>query len=1077
MAQDVRFYDEIVIFVDKMNSNAKALILNASAGSGKTYRLAYKYILDVLGDQPDAVGGGFNQHAYRHILAVTFTNKATEEMKSRILNQIHLLAIGKPSSYLKKLIEETGLSEKVLRERALRVRRAILHDYSRFSILTNDTFFQRILRAFVKELGVEMNYSIELDTAPIITKSVDALLESIDSNADLQRWVHDMAQDRIEAGERWDIREGIMRLQRELFKENTKGPIERIKDKEELKRIVFRYTTKADQQIEALRELARQASAAISEAGYSHSDFSRSFTTYFDRIATGDTKAPTPTVLAHAYDLPEQWFAKNKRTPQLIALAERLQPMMARIVEIHTLANSRNLLLQNYRSFALLNDLYRKSVEICKEENTMLLSETKHTIAEFVTESDAPFIYEKVGTRFERYMIDEFQDTSFKEWKNFLPLLRNAMSQSANTAVLLVGDIKQSIYRWRGGDWKILGKIAPEDISQGGIEYATEPLNDNYRSLHRIVEFNRDIFDKLVADDNTRLNTMLDSALERSLISQQKHQQLYNTIANAYASHGQTAKRESLHEGYVAVTVYDDEPDIVGCVKSVIDQGYKPCDITILIRRKRESYAIAQQLLAAGSEDERYRFDITTQEALSLNNSYAISFILAVMRLAANRNDSISLAIYNRYQNACRFDATLSDEEVAFLDTLRVSSPEEAFEKILIRYNSILAPHTAYIQALHEHVAKFSTTRVADLGLFLRWWEENGEGKSVGVERNERAIEIMTIHKAKGLENKVVIIPHCDWSLKPATDSGRIQNTVWATPSQKSGIADLDKFPISFNSTVEESIFSEAFYEESVYSHVDALNLLYVAFTRAGEQLHIFVPKKGDSAKTNASTVGALLHNALDLSSGKYEYGTFDTPEPECDKGKNDSQRGENKVVRLNDYPSSEVVQRLSTDEARYFDDVLSGRLSPRDEGILLHKILEKAETRDDIAKAGEEAVANGLLSEQEWQRLLHTITQTLDSTIAGEWFDGKWTTIRSEAGIISLNDGIKRPDRVMISDERTVVIDYKFGERSRTHRKQIGQYIALLREMGYKNISGYVWYIREQHIAKYDPADFADEK
>ena len=1047
-----------------MKNSAKALILNASAGSGKTYRLAYKYILDVLSDRPDELGGGFDPRSYRHILAVTFTNKATEEMKSRILNQIHTLATGRQSDYLDALIKDTGLTEEVLRHRALQVRSAILHGYSRFSILTNDTFFQRILRAFVKELGIELNYSIELDTAPIFTKSVDALLEGIDQNKELQRWVRDMALDNIKQGKAWKIREGFTRLRRELFKENTKEPIASITNKEELKQEVFRYTNIVDKRIEQLRALAAQASALIADSGFTHADFMRNFTKLFDTVAAGEPYKPSATIIKYCDGDVAAWCRKNEKRTALFALAKQLQPMLKQIIDIAPLTKSRDLLLGNYHSFALLNDIYHMSLKICRDDNTMLLSETKHAIAEFLTESDAPFIYEKVGNRFERYMIDEFQDTSFKEWKNFLPLLRNAMSQSADTVLLLVGDIKQSIYRWRGGDWKILASIAPADISQGGYQYKSEPLKDNYRSLVNIVEFNKMFFNAAIPLENDHLNEMLDVALQADLITHDLHSRLYNSIKLAYADHEQTAKRKSHNKGYVRVSTYDESPDLVGCIREVLDQGYKPCDITVLIRNNRESYPIAQQLLEAGNcDDPRYRFDITTQEALLLGNSQALEFIIAIMRLALNRDDVISLAIYNRYTKACDFKAKLLDEEHHFLNAIRVSSPEEAFEKIVIRFGDLLAPHTAYVQALHEHVSKFCSSKVADISLFLKWWEENKNDKSLIVERSERTLEIMTIHKAKGLENKVIIIPYCKWSLKPKSSNGSITNIVWAKPSAKSGV-NIKSFPVPFSTDVDSSIFSEAFFEESACALIESLNLLYVALTRAGEQLYIFVPER---KSTSINDVGALFRQTLEFKEGRYELGEPEGPEPE--KERREIARGERHNVRMEDYPTSELPLQLSIRESRYFDEESDLRLSPRDEGILLHKVMENASTRDDIYRAGEQAIIDGLLSREVWSELKGRIEKMLDGSIAGEWFDGSWEQVRSESSIIGSKDGLKRPDRVMLRGRKAVVVDYKFGHQTASHTKQMGEYIALLRQMGYTDVGGYLWYVREQRIVPYD--------
>lgn len=1045
----------------------RAKILNASAGSGKTYRLAYKYVSDVLGSENER--GDFDAAAYRRVLAVTFTNKATEEMKSRILRQIHALASGGRSDYLAMLMRDTGKSEQELRRRAVRVRTATLHDYSRFTILTNDTFFQRILRAFIKELGIELNYSLELDTAPILSKSADAVIGDIASNRELYDWVMEMAKDRIEAGEKWNIRDGILLLHNELFKEYTKEAIAHATDKKELKRIVFGFAAKADKAIGELKATAQKAIDAIAAAGYSESDFKKGTAGYLTKIAAGKIEQPTKTTAALVGGTPDRWFAKaRKATPDMLALAQSIQPLFDKVcdeaADAAELANSKAILLQNYRSFALLNDLYRKSLEICREENTMLLSETKHIISQFITESDAPFIYEKVGNRFDRYMIDEFQDTSLGEWRNFLPLLRNAMSQCEDISVLLVGDIKQSIYRWRGSDWNILGSLAPEELGRSDTEIET--LDCNYRSLPTIVEFNNMIFDRGTAIDNAELNAMLDTAREQSKISRTVHAHLYDTLLRAYAGHRQKPQRKCANCGYVNITVCREEPDFVGRIKSIIDKGYRPCDITVLVRSKNDGYAIAQRLLAVKDEgDPRYRFDVMTQEALKLNNSPAVAFVIAILRLAVNRRDRLSLAIYDRYRKNCDFTAQLTDEENAFLDSLRGMSPEEAFENIVMKYAPEKDGQTAYVQALHEIVVKFCANRIADIALFLKWWDENGDGKSVSVERSESAIEIMTVHKAKGLENKVVVIPYCKWDLNPSASSGWKKNTIWTEPSAGSGIEGLGAFPVSFNNTVADSAFAEGFYEETVYSHVDAVNLLYVALTRAAEQLHIFIPERAAKMKT----VGRFICDALpadgfvECGDGTKvcEFGENTPPEP-FDEKESGSER-----VRINEYESSPVNMRMRLPSARYFDDGEQVRLSPRNMGISLHRVFENAASRDDITAAIHQMVIDGVLSDDEAGTITAQIERTLAETVAGEWFDGEWTLVRRENNIIVPRHGILRPDRVMIKGRRAVVVDYKFGEAKPSYARQVAEYADILRNMGYDDVRGYIWYVKSGEIVE----------
>lgn len=1053
----------------------RAKILNASAGSGKTYRLAYKYVYDVLSSHNSR--GEFDVSAYRHILAVTFTNKATEEMKSRILKQINALASGAASDYLAMLLRDTGLDEAELRRRAMRVRTAILHDYSRFTVLTNDKFFQRILRAFIKELGIELNYSLELETAPIIAESADALLEEIGERKELRNWITDMVEDRIERGQKWNIRHGILSLNKELFKEQTEAAIKAIGNKEQLKKAVFKFNGEVQKEVDALRAEAQKAVDIITQAGYKAEDFKNSTASYLFRTAAGNITAPTATAFRMIGASPQDWFTKkSKPDAGLLSVASRIQPIMdhvcARAMDVVSADISRNILRKNYLGFALLNDLYRKVLDICKENNTMLLSETKRIIAQFINDNDAPFIYEKVGNRFDRYMIDEFQDTSLGEWHNFLPLLRNAMAQSEEVSVLLVGDIKQSIYRWRGSDWKILGSVAPAELGRENIDIET--LDCNYRSLPTVVEFNNMVFERGVERDNATLNTALEIALCDRKISPATYKTLYDTLRRAYSGHAQTPRRRCTHSGYVNITIHgkEDEPGIVARIKSIIDQGYRPCDITILVREKKESYSIAQQLLAVKSEnDPRYRFDVMTQEALRLNSAPVIKFLLAVMRLAINRRDSVSLAIYNRYHKACDFTAQPTAEESALWDSLAMLSPEEAFENIVMHYHAECEGQTAYVMALHEEIVRFCAKRVADIALFLKWWDENGGNKSLSVERGESTIEIMTIHKAKGLENKVVLIPYCDWRLTPSSNNGMRTNIIWAAPIKGSNIDGIGTFPVPFMDNVAQSAFAEGYYTETVYAHTEAINMLYVAFTRAGEQLHIFISednlKDSKGNPKDGKNVGGLLYSLLpeneftacDDGTRQYTLGKFDAPEP-FEKRASDTER-----VRMDDCTTSPVNLRLRLQSARYFDNGEQVQLSPRNMGIRLHRVFENASSREDIAAAIAQMVTDGILSADDARSLTAQVEQTLNTTIAGEWFSGQWTTVRRESNILAPRKGLLRPDRVMIRGGQAVVVDYKFGKPQSQYGEQVKEYASMLTQMGYDDVRGYLWYIKSGNI------------
>lgn len=864
----------------------RARILNASAGSGKTYQLAYKYVRDVV-EQPTL---------YRHILAVTFTNKATEEMRSRILSEIHTLASGGKSGYLASLCAELSLDERTVRTRAREARTRILHDYSRFTILTIDTFFQRILRAFIQELGLDLNYNVEIETASVLSKSADALVEQIRIDEELQRWLTAFVQERIEDGKRWDVREGILALGNEIFKESNRETLSAERSKAELNRIVGKATGRAKAGKKEFQELGVRAMNLMNTAGVTTADFtgkSRSFAGYFAAAAAGEIKAPTATVRKMSATT-EGWCAKD--SPALPLVAE-LQPLLAELCARYDRSirfwNTTDLLRENYRSFALLQDLYGKVRQMCSDENVMMLSETKNILSEFIRHNDAPFIYEKVGNRYDRFMIDEFQDTSTREWENFLPLLGNAMAQSEQTSVLIVGDIKQSIYRWRGGDWEILHRRAARELGEASTE--TIHLKENFRSLPLVVEFNNRMIGKVVESDNTALNQLLAQAPPHALGGKAR-EELRDTLQEAYREHAQSARKKGLHPGYVNITHYAGEPPLIERIKALVNKGFRPKDMMILVRSGTDGTKVASALLdfKRRNTDPRYRFDVMTQEALIVGTAPISSFVIACLKLAMNPADSLSRAIYNHFSAKPSFDAELTEEEVVFLKSLRLFPPEEAFERIVMRYDlQERREEIAYLQAVHEQIINFCAGRVADIPLFLKWWDEQGSGRSLSVEQGETTIEITTIHKAKGLEKKVVLIPYCNWTLNPKS-SGLSANIVWAEGTDGE-LEEIGRFPVRYKTSMGESLFSADYYREMIYAHVDNINLLYVALTRAVESLHIFIPQKGAKGPNVGQLIlqniapedGTVRLDGLEGSCSRdeaaetYEFGEFAGPEPD----------------------------------------------------------------------------------------------------------------------------------------------------------------------------------------------------
>ncbi|MBE6199089.1 MAG: DNA helicase UvrD [Rikenellaceae bacterium] len=1047
----------------------RARILSASAGAGKTYRLAYKFVHDVISYYST------KPYLYRAILAVTFTNKATEEMKSRILKEINML-ITQPdkSNYMKDLLQHTRLSQEEISRRAKHIQTSILHDYSRFTILTIDKFFQRILRAFIKELGIDLNYNIELETNNILSLSTDSLIEDIPNDSKLEEWIMAFAEEQISEGKAWDIRSSINKLGKEIFKEDNKQTILESVPKEELRNIISSAEAKTNAIKEKAKKIGNEAIAIITDAGLVPENLvgkSSGVGVIFSKIAQGDLVEPGKT-LREKSSTCEGWEASGltkAQRCQVNAIAPRLQPLAEAYCKLYDeslkLRTSLSMIKQTYRSYALLQDIYRKVNDQCNSEGVMLLPETKYILSRFVAGNDAPFIYEKMGNRFERYMIDEFQDTSAKEWYNFVPLLQNAMSQAEDESVLIVGDVKQSIYRWRGGDWRILHRGVEKSLGKDNT--ITEYLKFNYRSLPEVVNFNNNIIGQVIENANSTLNNELETAAKQGRLTAGAKEELTDTLLNAYASHSQTPSKSGDEEGYVRVEFYDNKSElpIIKCIESAIERGYAYKDILILCRSKDSIKDIADLLLEYKKQNDS--FNIMTQDALIVGKAVINQFIIAVMRLSQNPSDNVCRAITNRFLQR-DYSTTFSDEEQSFLSEISQLTPEEAFERIVQRYE--LYSHKkeiAYLQALHEQVITFCSSKVADIQLFLKYWDEEGADSSLSVEMNDNTIELSTIHKAKGLERKVVILP-CNWSVTPHAN-----DLVWAKPTlaDDDQLAQVGRFPLMYKSDMAVTIFGDEYYRELVYSCVDNINLLYVALTRAQEELYLFIPSykkdsKNKDEKFKENTVGKMVWERINAGAKTDDEGcTYVEYGSPITKVSTDKKLGNN--ILLNEYPTTLSKQALRLPENRYFEDE-SATPSPRSIGIMMHSILNEATNAEDIAVRIDKAFNAGKIDEQQRTELRQIIEREFEREQVKEWFSD-WDMVRNENDIISSHIiGTRRPDRVMIKGSRAVVVDYKFGaEKLPSHKRQIENYMSLLSQMGYTEIEGYIWYLSIGEILK----------
>ncbi|MBP3356112.1 MAG: UvrD-helicase domain-containing protein [Rikenellaceae bacterium] len=1044
-------------------------IYNASAGSGKTYSLAYEYVRNVI-ESPVL---------YRHILAVTFTNKATEEMKSRILSEINKLANGERTGYLRDLGRELGLSEEAIRSRATEARTYILHDYSHFAVLTIDKFFQRIIRSFIKELGIELNFNLELQTDTLLSEATDALIERISSDDKLRRWIFELVEERIDGNAAWNIKKNIEEIGTEIFREEYKAAPVAL-DRDRLREIVHRASAQAAEIEKRMGELARRATEIIDGAGLALGDFtggSRSGVGYFYRVAAGEI-GPYSKTTANLLEA-ESWHPKKgANNAGVEAVTPALRSLLGELCGIYDdnyrFLNSCRLLAGGLRDFALLADLARQVETLCREQNLMHISDTNDTLARLIAgNNDTPFIFEKVGNYYHRFMIDEFQDTSVKQWENFIPLLHNTLSEEPGTPVLLVGDVKQAIYRWRGGDWRILSS----EVARRLATRPPRPLTTNWRSLPAVVEFNNEVIGSIVDADNAALDALTDKGLEQGDIGRPMHRQLHGALAAAYRDFRQECARDQ-QPGYVTLTTYPRRPGepvvppVVERIKALQDQGYAAGDIAILVRRNTEGSRIAQLLLEHKNSgaDPGYCFDVVSSDSLQVGSADICSLVVACLRLAVNSDNTIARALFNRWFDR-PFDAPLSPEDDRLFRHLRLLSPQEAFERIVLAFGlGDRERDVAYLQALHQQIVNFCTNSVADIPLFLKAWDDHGHKQPINIPPSRSAITVTTIHKSKGLAYPAVIIPFCNWSMTPV-----LNPTLWSS-CEGTPFQELGRAPVRYEQKTAESLFSERYYQETVMSHIDNVNTLYVALTRAQNELHIMIPLQsrqrsgihdlllaalsGDAASGQARAGASLKGTYAEEPDREIARYAFGTP-TRMTSGKTDP------AEPLTRYATGETAGRvkLRLPSQRYTDEQESTpALSPRNFGILMHRAFEQSETREDIMRSVTLMERQSLLSPHEGALLREKIEAAFTNPLIRNWFEGDWDQVRNENEIISPQ--IHRPDRVMTKATRAVVVDYKFGMAHRTqHAAQIRAYMRLLQEMGYTEVEGYLWYVQLDDI------------
>lgn len=1074
-----------------MEQDPRLLVYKASAGSGKTFTLAVQYIRQLIEDP----------YSYRRILAVTFTNKATTEMKERILSQLYGIATSLKSSdgYLKEIMKTSNKSVDEIRKAADTALKNIIHDYSRFRIETIDSFFQSVMRNLARELELGANMTIELNNGDVLSDAVDSMIEKLDRMSPTLYWLLEYIEERIADDKRWNVSSEIKGFGRNIFDEEyiEKGVAlrEKLKDTKFIPQYRKKLQEKRESILDTMKGFNEHFQEILNANGLTPADLkngARGIGSYFNKIASGklsnDVRNST---VEKCLEGAENWTTKTSPYKDtIISLANQVLIQVLNDAE-NTRMSSNKVLNSCDMSLRYLNNLQllmRIDSEVREQNlshNRFLLSDTNALLHSIIREGDASFVYEKIGTTIDTVMIDEFQDTSRMQWENFHLLLEESLAQKEGS--MIVGDIKQSIYRWRNGDWKILAGL-DKDRS---FRLNSKTLDTNWRSEANIIAFNNDIFtsackvlnERYKADEGEDCTQLLDA---------------YSDVCQ------KTSKNTK--EGYIKLSFLKNSEEhpytdttmelLAEEVDSLVKKGVRVNDIAILVRKNKSIPAIADYF------DKNTPYRVVSDEAFRLDASLAVCMLIDGLRYISEPTDRIACArLAVAYQNEILkknvdYNTVLLNSVEDYLPAeFRLMLPEmslmplyELLEKLFVIFRmDMIEEQDAYLCAFYDAVTEYMQNNSSELTSFLTYWSETLYAKTIP-SGEISGIRILSIHKSKGLEYHTVLLPFCDWKMENETFNHMLWCRINEEDADKEPFCELDLTPVNYSSAMAESYFSDSYREERLQLWVDNLNLLYVAFTRACKNLIVWCK---DEQK---DTVSKLLRESIDCMKEikmtcnmpeldeedeenkeendepiVYEYGEI------CISGEKKKSDSTNRLVAIPDAVNVKI-ESLETEidfkQSNRSADFIRGDEDEEEnlrsqyirQGQLLHTLFASIDTKEDLIAAIERLLFEGVIESAEKAQEIYEIAEkALNLDEVKDWYSGEWT-LYNECSIIYNDEQGKmqtrRPDRVMMKGNEVVVIDFKFGKKKPEYYTQVREYMSLLSEMGYTDIKGYIWYV-----------------
>lgn len=1013
-------------------------------------------------------------------------------MKDRILEYLDDFAQGRSDSLAAELQKELSMDPLTFRQHSQETQSTLLHQYDNFSISTIDAFFQKVIRSFTREAGLVGDYRLEIDQDTVLEEVIDNLIDELGSNRELTEWVVDFAKENLENERSWDVRFSLMDFSREIFREEFKeieDEVNKVTSQDGFfKTLRDKLWSVKNNFIQEVCHPAREILDIVKAKGWDANDFSygknSGLFTFISQFAfqrsLSKYKTPSDRVRNYFTD-PLNWPNRKSLHAKDIAslAASEMVPALMRILDIYDakfrLAFSCEIALKNMYVFGLITDISRKLKEYKDENNLMLLADAPKFLNGVIRDSDTPFIYEKVGSFYRNYLIDEFQDTSGLQWQNFQPLIVNSLDQGYQS--LVVGDVKQAIYRWRGGDLSLLQEKISGFIGNERVD--VRELNNNFRSARQIVDFNNTIF--------TKASQIL--SLEAGL----------SVPTRAYEDVEQQVSRNET--GFVEVEFLEEERSgedrdssswkeqamrkVPRILERLQENGAALKDIAILVRKNDEGQQIATYLLQYKNTDEAKpgcSYDVVSNESLRIDGAASVNLLLGALRYLLNADDSIARAqLGYEFARLHEPDRDLSEvfavsNQLNFENNLPPAFTRQklALKKLpLIELTETLVQifqlgkitgELVYLQTFQDLVLEFSSRERNDLGAFLEWWETIKNKKSIQISGEVNAAQILTIHKSKGLQFKYVIIPFCSWNL----DHEKWQAPNLWVKSDEGPFKDAGFLPVPYARNLEDTYFSKYYAEERTKIHLDNLNLLYVAFTRAESGLIVFAPSV--DTRGTKGTIAGLLHQTLQSDERlqshfnedekKYQFGDWSI---EPTRTKRDLT-----ALELGEYISfpwrSKLIIRQSG--AEWFGESAEAQREKVNYGIYMHAVLSRMRYSDELEIMLQQIVREGLVSDEEQEGLRNQLGALLSNPGIAKWFSRDWE-VRTEVPIILPGGQENRIDRLLTRNKKAIVVDFKTGNRKKTDEKQVMEYITILRQMNYVEVEGYLLYLGENAITE----------